>query len=120
MQYQGYRALEKPGHKWHIHGWFCLAGCYLLMMYYTTVCGWMMIYFVKFLTGSFSTGMDSATVSDAFGQMLLNPGQMLLWMAVTVAARVPGLQLGIEKGPGAGIQVDDGRPPAADRRPGHT
>ena len=33
----GYKALEKPGSKWHIHGWFAMAGCYLLMMYYTTV-----------------------------------------------------------------------------------
>lgn len=68
------------------------------MMYYTTVCGWMMIYFVKFLTGSFSTGMDSATVSDAFGQMLLNPGQMLLWMAVTVAAGFLVCSWGLKKG----------------------
>ena len=35
----GYKALEKPGSKWHIHGWFCMLGCYLLMMYYTTVSG---------------------------------------------------------------------------------
>ena len=34
-----YKNLEKPGSKWHLHGWFCLAGCYLLMMYYTTVTG---------------------------------------------------------------------------------
>lgn len=37
----GYKALERPGAKWHIHGWFCVAGCCLLMMYYTTVTGWM-------------------------------------------------------------------------------
>ena len=48
-----YRALEKPGQKWHIHGWFCLLGCFMLMMYYTTVTGWMANYFVKFLTGGF-------------------------------------------------------------------
>ena len=47
-----YRKLEKPGQKWHIHGWFCLIGCFLLMMYYTTVTGWMVIYFGKFLTGA--------------------------------------------------------------------
>lgn len=40
----GYRTLEKEGSKWHIHGWFCLLGCYLLMMYYTTVSGWMTSY----------------------------------------------------------------------------
>ena len=40
-----YKALEKPGNKWHIHGWFCMIGCYVLMMYYTTVSGWMLSYF---------------------------------------------------------------------------
>ena len=43
----GYKALEKPGSKWHIHGWFCMLGCYLLMMYYTTVSGWMISYFLS-------------------------------------------------------------------------
>lgn len=37
-----YKTLEKPGTKWHIHGWFAIVGCYLLMMYYTTVSGWML------------------------------------------------------------------------------
>ena len=46
---QGYKKLEKPGQKWHIHGWFCILGCLLLMMYYTTVSGWMLAYFWKFL-----------------------------------------------------------------------
>ena len=46
-----YRALEKPGARWHIHGWFALLGCYLLMMYYTNVSGWMLNYFFKFTTG---------------------------------------------------------------------
>ena len=41
----GYKKLEKPKSKWHIHGWFCMLGCYLLMMYYTTVSGWMTSYF---------------------------------------------------------------------------
>lgn len=50
----GYKALEPAGSKWHIHGWFCILGCYLLMMYYTTVSGWMLAYFWKFLTGTFS------------------------------------------------------------------
>ena len=38
-----YKALEPGGSKWHIHGWFCMAGCVLLMMYYTTVSGWMVV-----------------------------------------------------------------------------
>ena len=47
-----YKALEKPGSKWHIHGWFAIIGCYLLMMYYTTVSGWMLGYFFKFAGGA--------------------------------------------------------------------
>ena len=56
---QAYQTLEKPGQKWHIHGWFCMIGCCLLMMYYTTVTGWMVDYFYKFLTGAFSVGMST-------------------------------------------------------------
>lgn len=47
-----YKALEPQGSKWHIHGWFCMVGCILLMMYYTTVSGWMLDYFFRFLTGN--------------------------------------------------------------------
>ena len=69
-----YKNLEKPGQKWHIHGWFCLIGCFLLMMYYTTVTGWMVNYFGKFLTGAFHAGMDTESVVGEFGAMLSNPG----------------------------------------------
>ena len=48
-----YKALEPKGSKWHIHGWFCLLGCVMLMMYYTTVTGWMVSYFGKFLIAGF-------------------------------------------------------------------
>ena len=95
-----YKALEKPGSRWHVHGWFCMIGCYLLMMYYTTVSGWMLSYFVKFATGTF-TGMDADQVAGVFGKMLGNPGEMGLWMAVTVIAGFficsRGLQNGLEK-----------------------
>ena len=95
-----YKALEKPGSRWHVHGWFCMIGCYLLMMYYTTVSGWMLSYFVKFAIGTF-TGMDADQVAGVFGKMLGNPGEMGLWMAVTVIAGFficsRGLQNGLEK-----------------------
>ena len=95
-----YRALEKPGSKWHVHGWFCILGCYLLMMYYTTVSGWMLSYFVKFATGTF-TGMNADQVAGVFGDMLGNPGEMGFWMAVTVVVGFficsRGLQNGLEK-----------------------
>ena len=69
---QGYKALEPAGSKWHLHGWVCIIGCYLLMMYYTTVSGWMLNYFVKFAVGEFST-VDSEGVATVFGDMLASP-----------------------------------------------
>ena len=80
---QGYKALEKPGSKWHIHGWFCIIGCYLLMMYYTTVSGWMLNYCVKFASGAFND-IDSAGVYTVFREMLANPGEMMFFMGLTV------------------------------------
>ena len=80
---QGYQALEKPGSKWHIHGWFCVLGCYLLMMYYTTVSGWMLAYFWKFVNGTFA-GTATDAVGKVFGAMLGNPTEMGIFMAITV------------------------------------
>ena len=79
----GYKALEKPGSKWHIHGWFCVLGCYMLMMYYTTVSGWMLAYFWKFVNGTFAnTTIDG--VGKVFGAMLASPLEMGIFMAITV------------------------------------
>ena len=94
---QAYEALEKPGSKWHIHGWFCVAGCCLLMMYYTTVSGWMLSYFFKFASGTF-TGLDSEGVSGVFGALLASPAEMGLWMAVTVLAGFLVCSLGLRNG----------------------
>lgn len=96
-----YKELEPSGSKWHIHGWFCILGCYLLMMYYTTVSGWMISYFVKFLTGDFTSTMSMAEVSAEFGNMLANPVEMAAFMAIVVIAGFfvcsRGLQNGLEK-----------------------
>lgn len=96
-----YKELEPKGSKWHIHGWLCVIGCYLLMMYYTTVAGWMVSYFVKFLTGDFASGMSTMEVSSEFGNMLANPVEMTVFMAVVVIAGFfvcsRGLQNGLEK-----------------------
>lgn len=95
-----YRELEKPGSKWHIHGWVCIAGCYLLMMYYTTVSGWMLSYFFKFATGTFD-GLSTDEVGSVFESLLANPVEMGGWMAITVIAGFfvcsRGLQNGLEK-----------------------
>ncbi len=79
-----YKMLEPEGSVWHIHGWFAIAGCYLLMMYYTTVSGWMLSYFIKFISGTFAD--PSADPDQVFGAMLASPGQMALFMAITVIA----------------------------------
>lgn len=96
-----YKALEKPKTKWHIHGWFCIIGCCLLMMYYTPVSGWMLSYFFKFATGSFESGMSSDQVSSVFNGLMSNPTEMIIWMAImTVLGFLvcsKGIQNGIEK-----------------------
>ena len=98
---RGYEALEKPGAKWHIHGWLCMIGNYLLMMYYTTVSGWMFCYFWKFLTGGFTAGMTADEVSSVFGGMLGDPKLMMIWMTVNVVLGFAicggGIQNGVEK-----------------------
>ena len=97
---KAYYALEKPGQKWHIHGYITLIGCYLLMMFYTTVSGWMLHYFYLTATGKF-TGLDSETVSERFNTMLSQPLVMGFWMVVVVIAGILvcsiGLQNGLEK-----------------------
>ena len=97
----GYKALEKEGSKWHIHGWIAMFGCYMLMMYYTTVSGWMVSYFFKFLKGEFQTGMTADDTAAVFSNLLADPGQMAFWMILTVILGFfvcsRGLQNGLEK-----------------------
>lgn len=94
----GYKTLEKPGSRWHIHGWFCIIGNLVLMMFYTTVSGWMLDYFVKFANGSFSYGMNSDAVGAVFGGMLADPIEMTLWMVITVIVGFVICSLGLQKG----------------------
>ena len=97
----GYKALEKPKSRWHIHGWVAMFGCYMLMMYYTTVSGWMVAYFFKFLKGDFRSGIKADDTAAAFSGLLADPGQMAFWMVVTVVLGFlvcsRGLQNGLEK-----------------------
>ena len=95
---RAYQTLEKPGQKWHIHGWFCMIGCCLLMMYYTSVTGWMVDYFCKFLTGRFTAGMDSEQISGVFGQMLSSPGELTIYMVIVVVAGFLICSIGVQKG----------------------
>ena len=97
----GYKELEKKGSKWHIHGWIAILGCCVLMMYYTTVSGWMVSYFFKFLKGDFTKGMSTEDTKAAFGNLLSDPKQMTFWMVLTVVLGFfvcsRGLQNGLEK-----------------------
>ena len=96
-----YRALEPKGSKWHLHGWACLAGCCLLMMYYTTVSGWMVSYFFKFAAGTFGGGITPDQVSGTFNSLLGDAGEMGFWMVATVVVGFVicsfGLQNGLER-----------------------
>lgn len=97
---RSFDALEKQGTKWHWHKYTSLAGNYLLMMFYTTIAGWMLIYCVKMLSGTF-TGLTAAEVSKVFAGMTANPLLMGLSMAaITVCCFLicsAGLQNGVEK-----------------------
>ena len=97
---KAYQALEKPGQKWHIHGYITVIGCYLLMMFYTTVSGWMLHYFYLTATGKFA-GLDADQVGGVFNEMLSQPLVMAFWMIVVVVIGIfvcsRGLQNGLEK-----------------------
>lgn len=97
---RAYGVLERPGQKWHLHGCMAMAGNYLLMMFYTTVAGWMLHYFYLTAAGAFE-GQDPAGVADIFGGMLARPGIMTAWMALVVLAGFgicsAGVQNGVEK-----------------------
>ncbi len=93
-----YKALEKPKSKWHIHGWFALLGCYILMMYYTNVSGWMLNYFFKFASGTFTSDMNAEASAKVFSDMLADPLEMGIWMAITVVAGILVCSVGVRKG----------------------
>ncbi len=91
-----YQAL-KPGSKWGWHGYVCLLGNVMLMMFYTTVAGWMLQYFVDTARGVF-VGLDTAAVEAKFGEMLASPGKMTVYMAIVVVLGFSIISIGIQKG----------------------
>lgn len=95
---KAYKKLEKKDTYWHLHGYLALLCNYLLMFYYTTVSGWMIAYFFKFINGTFSAKPSSTAV---FSTMLNNPLEMTIWMAAIVVLGFfvcsKGLQNGLEK-----------------------
>ena len=87
----------KPGSKWGWHGFLCLAGNILLMMFYTTVSGWMLSYFVDTAAGRLS-GLDTEAVNAAFGALTADPVKMGAYMTIVVITGFGILTLGVQKG----------------------
>lgn len=80
---EGLKALEPKGTFWHLHGWLCLLGPYVLMIYYTSISGWMVDYCWRFITGSFD-GMAPSEVGKVFTGMVSDPWELTLFMGLNV------------------------------------
>ncbi len=97
-----FKELEPKGTRWHCYSGFCMAGNYLLMMFYTMISGWMMYYCYRCAMGEFTnTALTAAEVSDKFSAMTSSPGVMILWMVISVLLAfgicARGVQKGVEK-----------------------
>ena len=95
-----FRQLEPAGTKWHLFSYFAMAGNYLLMMFYTTVCGWMFAYFYKMLAGEF-TGKNTEQIAAVFDNLNAGTWQLMAWMLLAVVIGFAicwrGLRNGVEK-----------------------
>ena len=94
---RSFHLLEPAGTKWHWYSLGAMAGNYLLMMFYTTVGGWMIAYFFKMLAGEFK-GLDPQQVGGVFNGMLAQPGYQVFWMLVTVVLGFGVCSMGLQKG----------------------
>ncbi len=92
-----YQQLEKPGHKWHIHGWLAVIGNYILMMFYTSVCGWMLYYFVSTALGKMN-GLDSAGISQHYDSLMGNAPVMLIFTVITIIIGFIVCSFSLQKG----------------------
>lgn len=94
---RSYDVLEPAGTKWHAFKWLALAGNYLLMMFYTTVGGWMLAFVVKSASGEF-VGLESSQVADVFNGLLADPVQLAVYMLIIVGVGVGVTRAGVQKG----------------------
>lgn len=94
---KSFQELEKPGQYWHLHGYLGMAGNYLLMMFYTTVAGWMLYYFYQMLMGKFE-GKDSKEVGGMFQDMLASPEILAAVMSIVVVFGIFICSVGLQKG----------------------
>lgn len=92
-----YQQLEPKGSKWHLHGYVAMAGNYILMMFYTSVAGWMLDYFVRTAGGQF-VGADTDGVAAQFSRMLGDPLRMTLFMGIIVVVGFLVCSFSLQKG----------------------
>lgn len=92
-----FQVLQKKGQKWHWLGYSGIAGNYLLMMFYTTVAGWMLAYFYKFAIGQFNA-LDAPQVGQVFSNLISNPIEMTIWMVITTVVCFGICSLGLQEG----------------------
>ena len=90
--------LEKKGQKWHLMKYLGICGNYLLMMFYTVISGWMVIYFVKYLTGSIMSASGVEGLSTVFGSMVSNPGLMVVSAFAVILICFGICSMGLQKG----------------------
>lgn len=90
--------LEKKGQKWHLMKYLGICGNYLLMMFYTVISGWMVIYFVKYLTGSIMSASGVEGLSAVFGSMVSNPGLMVVSAFAVILICFSICSMGLQKG----------------------
>lgn len=90
--------LEKNGQKWHLMKYLGICGNYLLMMFYTVISGWMVIYFVKYLTGSIMSASGVEGLSAVFGSMVSNPGLMVVSAFAVILICFGICSMGLQKG----------------------
>ena len=90
--------LEKKGQKWHLMKYLGICGNYLLMMFYTVLSGWMVIYFVKYLTGSIMSASGVEGLSAVFGSMVSNPGLMVVSAFAVILICFGICSMGLQKG----------------------
>ncbi len=93
---RSFHVLEPKGSKWHIASWLIMAGNYVLMMFYTTVAGWMLIYIKKMVAGEFA--QETVDTGAVFNEMLGSPTGMVGGMLVVVVLGTLVCSIGLQKG----------------------
>ncbi len=92
-----FKEMQREGQKWHWMGYAGIAGKYILMMFYTSIAGWMLAYFYKFLIGQFN-GLNAEQVGQVFDNLIANPVEMTIWLVITTVFCFGVCSLGLQEG----------------------